>query len=77
MAPIARNASIRGHSNHGLSAGTGVVPEGGPACTLPVAVAEHGAGVPDGAHVACTEDATEAVLTILAGGVAATVAVTV
>ena len=70
------SASIINTSMRGSSAGTGVVADGA-ACTVPVAVAEHGAGVFDGAHVTCALEDADAVFVMLTGGFAAIVAVTV
>ena len=75
IAPNASSTSTSDHNIHGLSgAGTALVCV---TCTVPAALAVHGAGVPAGMHVALTAATTEAMLVMLAGGVAATVTVTV
>jgi hypothetical protein len=62
---------------HTLSIGVGVVRVGCGSWTLPAALAEQGAGLPDGAHVTRPVEDTDAVLLIVAGGSALTIAVTV
>lgn len=75
--PIAASIAPSRVNIHTLSVGVGVVFAGCRGWTLPAALAEQAAGLPDGAHVTRPVEDTDAVLLIIAGGSALTIAVTV
>ena len=73
-AALMTNSSPNNASILAFSDGVAVTAAG--VAVVPTAVAEQGGGSPEGTHVAIPDGDTDAVLVIVAGGAADTVAVT-